>query len=214
MRRGHTAAAAACAGVCAALLATGCGGTRQDAREPDKTFDMRVLSATFPAKQALAKPATMRIVVSNTGEHAVPNVAVTVDAFNYASQVKELAANKRPVWAIEQGPGSNARPPVESQEVSQPGSGVTAYVNTWALGPLAAKQTRTFRWVVMPVKAGTHVVHYSVAAGLAGRSRAQASKGSLSGQFEVKIAAKPPSRHVNPNTGKVVPGPAPPISSP
>jgi hypothetical protein len=118
------------------------------------------------------------------------------------------------VWAIEQGPGSNARPPVESQEVSQPGSGVTAYVNTWALGPLAAKQTRTFRWVVMPVKAGTHVVHYSVAAGLAGRSRAQASKGSLSGQFEVKIAAKPPSRHVNPNTGKVVPGPAPPISSP
>lgn len=214
MRRGHRACAAAFAGVCATLLAAGCGGARQDAHEPGKTFDMRVLAASFPAKQAISKPTTMRIVVHNTGEHAVPNVAVTVDSFNYASQYKELAANKRPVWVVEQGPGTNAKPPVESQEVSQPGNAQTAYVNTWALGSLAAGQTRTFRWVVVPVKAGTHVVHYSVVAGLAGRARARASQGALAGQFEVQVAAKPRSRHVNPETGKVVPGPAPPISSP
>src|SRR5689334_22082344 len=56
VRRGHRACAAACAGVGAALLAAGCGGTRQDAHESRHTFDMRLLSATFPAKQALAKP--------------------------------------------------------------------------------------------------------------------------------------------------------------
>ena len=60
----------------------------------------------------------------------------------------------------------------ESQEVSPPGGGETAYVNTWALGPLDAGSTRTFVWQVVPVKAGLHTVHYTVAAGLAGKANA------------------------------------------
>jgi hypothetical protein len=103
---------------------------------------------------------------------------------------------------------------VQTQEVSQPGSGQTAYVNTWALGPLASGEARTFSWHVVPVKPGAHVVHYSVAAGLAGNAQAQASSGALAGEFAVDIAPAPEVTHVDPNTGKVEPGAAPPVSAP
>jgi hypothetical protein len=206
--RRRAAAATSLAG-CAALIAAGCGGSQQTAGEPNKTFAMQVVRASFPGKQAVARPATMEIEIRNSGEHAVPNVAVTLDSFNYRSSYPELAAAERPVWAIEQGPGRVPKPAVQSEEVSKGGSGGTAYVNTWALGPLAAGQTRTFTWRVVAVKAGTHVVHYSVGAGLAGRSKAQASSGSLQGQFAVDIAASPGRTHVNPATGKVESGAAP-----
>jgi hypothetical protein len=113
------------------------------------------------------------------------------------------------VWVVEQGPGLVANPPVQSEEVSKSGSAGTAYVNTWALGALPAGQTRTFNWRVVAVKPGSHVVHYSVVAGLAGRARAQASSGALQGHFAVAVASAPKSTHVNPSTGKVEVGSAP-----
>jgi hypothetical protein len=190
------------------LLATGCGaGAHQDAHEPAASFQLKVVHASFPAKQAVARQTRFELQVSNTGSHTVPNVAVTVNSFNYTSTVSELAASKRPIWAIEQGPGAIANPPVESQEVSPPGGGQTAYVNTWALGALAPGKTRTFAWKVVPVKAGTYTVSYSVAAGLAGKSKAKLASGArVQGHFTVDIAAAPPARHVDPKTGKVVTG--------
>ncbi len=113
-----------------------------------------MLKASFPSKQAVARPASFELEVKNTGSRAVPDVAITVDSFNYKSNYPGLADNRRPIWAIEQGPGVNAKPPVESEDVSQPGSGQTAYLNTWALGALPAGQTRTFVWKVIPVKPG------------------------------------------------------------
>jgi hypothetical protein len=192
----------------AALLASGCGGgTRQDAHEVARTYDMKVLKASFPSKQAISKPATLELEVKNTGSRAVPNVAVTVDSFNYKSNYPGLADNRRPVWAIEQGPGANASPPVESEEVSQPGGGSTAYLNTWALGPLAAGQTRSFVWKVIPVKAGMHTVSFAVGAGLAGKAKARlAGGGAGTGKLTVNIAGSPPLTHVDPKTGKVVTG--------
>jgi hypothetical protein len=192
----------------AAMLASGCGGgTRQDAHEVARTYDMKVLKASFPSKQAISKPATLDLEVKNTGSRAVPNVAVTVDSFNYKSNYPGLADNRRPVWAIEQGPGANASPPVESEEVSQPGGGSTAYLNTWALGPLAAGQTRSFVWKVIPVKAGMHTVSFAVGAGLAGKAKARLAKGgSGTGKLTVDIAGSPPLTHVDPKTGKVVTG--------
>jgi hypothetical protein len=201
-------------GLAVALLAAGCGGTRQDAHEPAQLYRMQVLAASFQPKQWVAKPTTMGLLVRNNGLRTVPNVAVTVDSFSYASNFPELAARKRPIWVIEQGPGRNAHPPVESVEVSKPGNAQTAYVNTWALGPLPPRSTALFRWVVVPVKPGSYTVHYRVAAGLAGKAKAISLRGPLAGRFDVLIAPKPPSRHVDPNTGKVVPGPAPPVSSP
>lgn len=197
------------AGLAVCGLLAGCGGTQQDAHEPDATFHMEVTHASFPEKQAIASPVTLTIRVHNSGAKTVPNVAITVDSFNYRSKFPELSASSRPVWAVEHGPGLSPHPPVQSVDVSKPGSGQTAYVNTWALGPLAPGATHAFSWLVVPVKSGRHVVHYSVAPGLAGRSRARATNGKLHGTFLVDVAAAPPPTHVNPNTGRVEAGAEP-----
>jgi hypothetical protein len=206
--RWTAALALACAGC--ALLASGCGGgTRQDAHEAAGTFQLKVLRASFPAKQAVARPTKLELQVSNTGSRTVPNVAVTLDSLNYTEHFPELAANKRPVWAIERGPGAIASPPVESQEVSPPGGGQTVYVNTWALGRLAPGATQSFVWSVVPVKPGAHTVHFTVAAGLAGKARAVAdlsTGAAVQGTFAVTVAPAPATTHVDPNTGRVVVG--------
>lgn len=194
-------------GACAALAA-GCGsGKRQDAGEPDRTFTVAITQASFPTVQSVARPATMTVAVHNSSDATIPNLAVTVDSFSYVSNALELAANKRPIWAIETGPGVVPKRPVQSASVSPPGSGQTAYVNTWALGPLAPGGTQTFTWHVVAVKPGTYTVHYTVAAGLSGKSKARLADGTIPhGHFKVVIAPRPPATHLNPNTGGVEPG--------
>jgi hypothetical protein len=194
-----------------ALLLSACGGAaRQDSHETARTYDMRIVRASFPAKQSIARPTKLELQVRNTGARTVPNVAVTLDSLQYTEKFPELAADKRPIWAIEQGPGAIAKPPVESQEVSQPGGAQTAYLNTWALGPLPSGQTRTFRWQLVPVKAGSHTVRFYVAAGLAGKAKAQLSSGGpVRGQFAVNVAPAPPSTHVDPATGHLARGAEP-----
>ena len=193
-----------------ALLASGCGGgTREDAHEPAGSFQLKVLRASFPAKQAVARPTKLELQVSNTGTRTVPNVAVTLDSLAYTEHFPELAANKRPVWVIERGPGAIANPPVESEEVSPPGSGQTAYVNTWALGRLAPGATRSFIWSVVPVKPGAHTVNFTVAPDLAGRARAVAdlrTGAPVQGRFTVSVAGAPATTYVDPNTGRVLVG--------
>ena len=197
----------------AALGVAGCGGGSQaTAGEPERSFEVKVTGASFPARQSVAKPATMQLTVQNTGERRIPNLAITVDSFNYTSHYPGLAADKRPVWVIEQGPGTPPKLPVETQEVSTPGGGQTAYVNTWALGALAAHASTTFSWRVVAVKSGTYTVHYTVAAGLGGK--ALASGGPASGHFSVQIAGTPAATHVDPSTGKLVTGAYPPAPAP
>lgn len=212
LSRSRFPASAALAG--ATLIAAGCGGGAVATKgESSGSFPVEVAKASFPAKQSVAAPERMELVVHNSGKHPIQNVAVTVDSFNYASNYAELAANKRPVWVIEQGPGAIAKAPVQTQEVSNPGGGQTAYLNTWALGRLPAGRSETFSWRVVPVKAGSYTVHYAVSAGLAGKAKARlASGGPASGQFAVAIAGSPRITHVDPKTGKVVAGPAYPAS--
>jgi len=215
-RRARGALFAALPALLGALLVSGCGGgASQDAHEPAGAFTLRVVHASFPTKQSMVRPARLELQVRNTGPRTAPNVAVTIDSFYYTENYPDLAANKRPVWVVEEGPGAIAKPPVESEAVSPPGGGQTAYVNTWALGPLAPGRTRTFLWRVTPVKAGLHTVHFTVAAGLAGKAKALAdlrsvaSGGPVQGQFTASIAPAPPAKHVNPDTGQIVPGARP-----
>ena len=202
-------------GACAALVVSGCGGgTEQSHGEVKRSYDMRIVAATFPAKQSMARPTEMTVRVSNESARTVPNVAISVDSFSYVEKFAELAANKRPIWVVEEGPGTPAKLPVQSQAVSPPGGGQTNYVNTWALGPLKAGASRTFTWRVVPVKAGSHTLHLTVAAGLAGNARAVLSGGGpVSRSFTAEIAPAPPITHVNPSTGKVVPGTFPASSN-
>ena len=193
------------------VLAAGCGAARQDAHEAKGEFPVQVLATSFPARQVISKPAKFELRVQNTGSRALPNIAVTIDSFSYLSNYTGLAAAQRPIWVVDEGPGPQPPAPVESEAISPPGGGQTAYVNTWALGPLAAGSSATFEWHVLPVKSGRYTVHYTVAAGLAGKARAVASSGGPTGALTADIAGRPAPRHVNPATGAVEPGQFPKI---
>lgn len=199
----------------AALIASGCGESERGAAEPKGSYELEVLSARFPARQAIAHDTTLEISVRNAGTHTIPNLAVTVDSFSYKSTYPNLAANLRPTWVVNQGPGPIANPPVESESVNPAGGGQTAFVNTWALGPLAAGGTKTFEWKVTPVKSGRHTVRFQIAAGLDGKARAELpGGGQAGGRFTVQVAPKPRATHVNPETGAIQGGPSPTPAGP
>lgn len=197
----------AASGACALLL-SGCGESKQDAKEPSHSYEVAVTNASFPAKQAVAKAANLRIAVENKSEKTLPNVAVTVNSLTYrAKKPTNLADPERPTWIVYRGPGAIASPPVESEEVTPPGGGQTANTHTWALGRLAPHQVKIFAWKLLPVVSGVKTIHYEVAAGLHGKAKAVLASGeSANGSFTVHIAAAPPSTHVNPETGAVSQG--------
>lgn len=200
-------------GACATpgLLASGCGESRPYAHEPRGVFPVQVV-ASFPRVQAVSRPEQLMVRVRNNGLRTLPNVAVEVNSFSYASEYPNLAAQQRPIWVIDGGPGSSPRSPVETVQVDPPGSGTTANEKIWALGSLAPGASRRFVWRVTPVKPGLHTVFYRVYAGLNGRAVALlrgpgARRGVPGGRFTVLVAGRPPRTHVDPQTGRVVPGP-------
>ncbi len=196
-------------GALVGLLAAGCGASRrQDASEPKGHYTVEVTRASFPADQAVARPAQMVLDVRNTSARALPDVTVAVTSFDYLSDYPNLASRRRPIWVIDEGPGQIPKQPVETVQVDPPGSGTTANYNVWALGRLAPGATRSFAWNVSPVKPGTYKVSYRVYAGLNGKAQAELADGSPpAGNFAVHVADRPPPTHVDPATGKVVAGP-------
>jgi hypothetical protein len=186
------------AALVAAGFVAGCGGgERQDENEPSGSFKVEVVSKSFPLRQRLADSATMRIVVKNADTRTIPNIAVSVlsddpqggGGFATRSEAAGLSDPTRNLWIVDRSPRG----------------GDTAYVSTWALGPLPAGRTRAFVWHVTPVVPGSHVVRYRVAAGLNGKARAQTSGGEeVTGTFPVNVSRKPAAVIVDPKTGDVV----------
>jgi hypothetical protein len=176
--------------VAAAGLATGCGGgARQDKGEASGAYRMRIVQASFPPRQGLASTVPLLITVRNTGTKTIPYVALTVDGFYYHATMPGQADPQRPVWIVNLGPSS----------------GVTAYVNTWALGPLPAGRTKTFRWLVTAAKAGTHTLHYRAAAGLNGKARAvTAGNVPPEGVLTARVTQRPRISRVDPKTGAII----------
>jgi hypothetical protein len=194
------------------LLAACGGGARQDANEPSGQFPVQVLSARFPTSQRLAEHTKLSLTLKNSGSRTIPNIAVTIlnpsagtgaQAFSQditPGPQQDLASRSRPVWIIDQPPG----PCRYSCQQGGPGSAVTAYSNTWALGKLAPGQTVTFAWGLTAVQSGRYRVEYQIAAGLNGKARAVNAQGvQPTGTFSVDINQKPQSAYVN-NAGQVV----------
>jgi hypothetical protein len=161
----------------ALLGATGCGGgEKQDADEPEGTWRVEVVDASFPGRQRLADDSELRIQVRNADSRAIPNLAVTVDGFGMRDESSELSDRQRPIWVVEQGP-ENAN---------------TAYTNTWSVGEVPEGQTRTLVWKVSAVRAGTYTLRFHVAAGLDGKAKAVSTDGSApGGSFIARVSEKP-----------------------
>lgn len=198
------------AGAALSLALAACGGgARQDASEPSGKFNVEVMAARFPVNQSLAQQAHLIITVHNADSRTIPDIAVTIYAGNLGTQAQAfaetlkmpgLASSSRPVWIVDRGPG----PCSYSCRKGGPGSAVTAYSNTWALGPLKPGAVATFDWAVTAVKAGVHVVNYRVAAGLNGKAKAQLADGQPpTGSFRVTIHNAPAQAYVN-DQGKIV----------
>jgi hypothetical protein len=196
--RGAVAAAALAA---LAAVAAGCGGDRQDADEPSGQFRVQVTAAHFPARQSLSQESLLRIAVRNADRRSLPDVAVTVEtrpkgssgtapeAFGAADTGDtRLADDARPVWILD----------------DQPANGETAYTNTWALGTMSPGETKTFRWKLLPVKAGRYTVAWHVSPGLDGKARAARGE-RVRGTFDVTILNKPVPARVD-DKGNVVRG--------
>jgi hypothetical protein len=190
------------------------GGSSHSASDPSGKFPV-VAQATFPTSQRLSQHSALVIDVRNAGNKAIPNVAVTIlnpasgtaaAAFGMLLPQSQpgqpvLAGRSRPVWIVNRPPG----PCQYSCRHSGPGSAVTAYNNTWALGKLPPGHTARFEWGVTAVQAGTYVVKYEVAAGLDGKAKAVTADngGPVTGSFKVNITTTPRQAYVN-NNGQIV----------
>ena len=199
-------------GASASLLIAGCGGgTRQDASEPSGNYTVDVVAAKFPANQALSQHSHLVITVHNAESKTIPDISITitdgspdlgtqVQAFAERLNMPGVASQSRPVWIVDRGPG----PCTYSCQSGGPGAAVTAYSNTWALGPLGPGAVATFDWSVTAVQSGLHVVNYRVAAGLNGKAKALLADGQQpAGSFRVMIRNAPAQAFVN-DQGQVV----------
>jgi hypothetical protein len=181
------------------------GGDRQDKNEPKGNFQVDVLNATFPGKQKLAKKSELVIKVKNSGDKAIPNIALTVNGFDERKSNPDLADPNRPVFVINGVPKQIGGFP-ESKDASPPGCD-TAYVNTWACGSLGVGKIRTFKWSVTAVRAGPYTISYAVAAGLNGKAKAVDANGAKpTGIFRGTISDTPPETRVADDGHTIVSG--------
>ena len=175
----------------------GCGGgERQDENEPEGNFPVEVVRASFPDQQKLAKSSDMIVTVRNAGDKTIPDIAVTVNGFDKRKKDPDLADPSRPVFAVNGVQVKIAGFP-EAKDASPRGCD-TAYVNTWACGPLRPNEQKTFRWTVTAVQAGDYRIAWHVAAGLDGKAKAVAAGGGPAprGQFAGTISDAAPDVRV------------------
>jgi hypothetical protein len=186
------------------IAVVGCGGgERQDEDEPEGNFQVEVVTATFPEEQRLAQRSDLVITVRNTGDEAVPNVAVTVDGLNYRSTEPGVSDPQRPRFAVNGVPREIGGFP-EAKDATPLGCD-TAYVNTWACGRLRPGAEKTFVWSVSAVKAGPYRISWRVAAGLNGKAKAVDADGGgpPTGSFAGTVSDEAPEVRIA-DDGKTV----------
>jgi hypothetical protein len=187
-----------------ALAACGSGGARQDANEPAGKFPVKIVTSSFPTRQRLAETSLLRLGVQNTGDKAVPALAITISIdknavhpFSFHDPQPGLADPDRPVWVLE-----NNYPKLAGQK--SPAGAETANDKTFDFGSLKPGKTVEAVWKVTPVRGGIYTIDYQVDAGLNGKAKAVTADGSPpTGSFAVKISTVPPQTRVNDN-GQVI----------
>jgi hypothetical protein len=181
---------AAFAALLLVFCAGGCGGgERRDASSGGGgVYTVDIVRARFPVHQHLGDRRAFVLTVRNTGERAIPNLAVTLRGFFRRGGGSAQADSRELVWLVD----------------DEPVNSVTAVQDTWTAGELRPGATRTMRWNVTPSLAGIHRLAYSVAPDLVGAARIRATGGVRArGVMTVRVDAAPPYTRVNPRTGEV-----------
>jgi hypothetical protein len=207
-------------GILGVLLAAGvasCGGSRQDANEPEGNFPVSIISADFPSKQQLAQTTNLTLAVENTGDKTIPNLAITIFTTSNASTGESTtttgtatspgseggaptgdlpsAQGSFSIRSQQEGLAIPFRPvwilnegyPKYEGEAASAGA-EAAQTDTYAFGEMPPNTTKRMVWNVTPVQGGTYTGDGSVP----------------EGEFVVRISTAPPQTRVD-GSGKVVP---------
>jgi hypothetical protein len=180
-------------------------------KEQSGSYPVKLVSATFPHDQSLAKDSTMEIVVQNAGQKMIPMISVTVKcgpglggSFSTTTSDTDAADPERPQFVVNKIPTATARvnPPLDPAPLERS----SAYVDTYPLGMLGPGHSATFRWDVSAVKAGPYRLCWRVNAGLYGKAKAvPASGGSpINGEFKGVISRKAPKATVGPDGTSII----------
>jgi hypothetical protein len=203
----HRRTAALALSLAGVTLLAGCGSAKvqeQDKDEPAGTFQVRVVNASFPADQNLAKDSKMKIVVENAGTKRVPNINVTVKcpgpglggSFMTVTSESDVSDPERPQFIVNTIPTRTPRkdPPLDPAPLERS----SAFVDTYPLGPLEPNRTATFVWDVTAVKAGPYKLCWRVNAGFYGKAKAVAASDSppIAGEFRGQVSNKAPTARV------------------
>jgi hypothetical protein len=194
--------------VAALLGACGGGDSSSEPNEPTGTYDVAVTAASFPAEQDLGQTSLLKLGFRNTGDKAVPVLAVTISItgkqgetsalpFGIHDPTPGLAQSDRPVWVL-------AATYPRLQGSSEPGGASTSNPKTFALGPLKPGETTKAVWKLSAVRAGKYTLRYSVAAGLGGQAKAETRGGvAPGGSFVTEVTTELPDTEVT-DSGEVV----------
>jgi len=194
--------------VAALLGACGGGDSSSEPSEPTGAYDVAVTAASFPAEQDLGQTSLLKLGFRNTGDKAVPVLAVTISVagkqgetsalpFGIHDPTPGLAQPDRPVWVL-------AATYPRLQGSSEPGGASTSNPKTFAFGPLKPGETTKAVWKLSAVRAGKYTVRYSVAAGLGGQAKAETRGGvAPGGSFVTEITTELPDTEVT-DSGEVV----------
>jgi hypothetical protein len=198
--------AAGALGLALSLAPLACGGS--SGHEATAKYPVKVVTASFPAKQRLGQTSLMRIGVRNTGRHTVPALTVSIGIKGKEGETASLpfaihdpqpglAQPDRPVWVL-----ALHYPKLAGS--SKNGGAEGAERKTFNFGPLKPGATREAIWKLSAVRAGTYTVVYKVDASFDGSARAVTAGGvEPGGSFTATISTAPPETIVTDN-GEVV----------
>lgn len=194
--------------VAALLAACGGGDSSGEASEEERTYDVAVTGASFPAEQDLGQTSLLKLGLRNDGDKAVPVLAVTISIVGEAGETSSLpfgihdptpglAQSDRPVWVL-----AATYPRLQSS--SEPGGASTVNAKTFAFGALEPGEMTRAVWKLSAVRAGEYELRYSVAAGLGGKAKVKNGGGRAPGGILVtEITTDLPETEVT-DSGEVV----------
>jgi hypothetical protein len=217
------------------IAVAACGGERQDADEPEGEFPVDIVNASFASKQRLAETSDLTMSVANTGDEAIPDLAITIwtdaeaapGAVTDGTDTTGTETGESGTATEESGPTAAGSFSVISQQPdlaipsrpvwileegypklagqTESAGAEAAQTDTFSFGALEPNETREIVWRVTPVQPGTYTVHYRIAAGLQGKAVAVTDDGSVPEGEFVVVISDVPPQTRVDDSGNVVP---------